>query len=504
MIDDLVPWWPQLTRWTDTVEAQWTWWLGGAVALSLAIRLLRVWWLLRHTSTVHGSETWATKWQLWRAGCFNTEGFILARAYGRYIRSLFEQNVVLFAPPGEGKTSGPIAGGLVARTQSRSRTPSAVVMDLSGELIELTARYRSTLGPVYIWEPASLTSDLLNPYDLVDWGTANETEQVQRLTSHVVSSMGLRTSSGAAHYERVADDVLATLSQYVAYASTPHRCTFAQMLDVFSDVTKKPRVFLQSLAHHEHPSIRRGAGRLLQQSERKLSDDWSAATEWLTRWEDPKLARSTSRTTIPWRALQVGPDPMTLYIRVSSDDARGRLHRLIRMTYDLMVFQLAHTGVRSQRRELDWYFDDVGILGDFPPLDDIAVEHRKDRYRMIAAFQAPEQAWHESGRYAGLLNSCGCWVIYRQNSPDSAKFLEAKLGETTVMEPLQRVTTSIGRWGRSRSLQPYKRPMLTYGEIQSMRPGKVVVCLRDLKVQGDRISVYADRHFQPYLGGVQT
>lgn len=491
----LPPWWPILEAWVDWFLDYTWWWLGGAVALAIVIRSLRYWWSRRHgTSTVYGSSAWASRWQLRRWGAFNREGFMLGSAYGHDVRSPREQNVVLFYPPGEGKTSGPITASLVARCAS-----SAVVLDLSGELIDLTATYRATLGPVYIWEPTSLTSDLMNPYDLVDWGTMDETEQLQRLMSHVVSSQGLRTSSGAAHYERVADQTLVLTSQYVAHEHTPPSCTFEEMLDFFS-LPKKPVKVLEELTQHWHPSVSRGASRMLQQTPRKIQDDWTAAAEWLTRWEDPKLSRNTSATTIPWRELQHGDRPMTIYLRMSSDDARGRLNRLVRMIYDLMVFQLTHRGIRDYRRELDWYFDDVGVLGDFPPMDDIVVEHRKDGFRLIAAFQSPEQAWHESGRYAGLLNSCGCWVISRQNSPDSAKFLEAKLGDTTVTEAVDRVNTSGWRFGHSRGMQAYKRPLLTYGEIQSMAPGQVVMCVRHLKVYGQRMNVYEDRRFQPYLG----
>jgi len=272
------------------------------------------------------------------------------------------------------------------------------------------------------------------------------------------------------------------------------------MLDFYSSSELKPREVLQSMTSHPHPSVRRGASRLLQKTPQKLQDDWNAATEWLTRWEDPQLARATSATTIPWQTMQTGPTPMTLYFRISSDDARGRLHRLYRMVTDLMVFQLAelkraHAG---SVRDLDWVFDDVGVLGDFPPLEDIVVEHRKDQFRLMAMFQAPEQAWHDAGHRSGLLNSCGCWVISRQNSPDSAKFLESKLAETTVVEPVDRTTIG-STWSRSRGVQSYKRPLMTFGEIQSMAPGEVVMCLRHLKVKGERLNVYHDRVFQKVL-----
>lgn len=473
-------------------------WVVGAIywALLMVIILLR----LRRSRQRqpdpegHGSAAWSTRRDARREGCFKPGGMLLGIVTGHYCYSPPEQSVAVFGPPGEWKTAGVVIPTILTSTRS------LLILDLSGDLIEQTFQHRSSVGPTFIWEPTSPTSGHLNPWDMIRWDPIDVVEDCQRLSSHVVRPMAQESSAGAEHYERVADDVLTITSLYLGL--THGHCHGEMLLDYFSTPGQSAQALLKRLESSPHRAVSRGASRLLKQGARKVEEQWAAATEWLTRWEDPKLAWNTHDTTIPWQDLQQSDRPMTIYLRLSPDDAHGRLNRQLRMMVDLMTYQLTNRLARDYRHGLDVIMEDVGELGTTPPIiPDMAAFKRKYGWRLMVIFQSPGQALEASGRSSKLLNSCGCWVIYRQNDPYSAEYLSKKLADRTVVEPVTRVTKS---WGRRRStsvgVQTHRRPLMTSGEIQSMNH-EVIICVRHLRFEGTPIHVYTDRHFRRALGG---
>jgi type IV secretion system protein VirD4 len=447
----------------------------------------------RAAPTTLGSAAWATKAEVQEEGAFNATGMVLGEAFGKILRSPFEQNVVIFGPAGEGKTVTNVLTTLTSCDDA-----SLLVLDMSGELVAKTAPYRAPLGSVYVLDLNDPDSpDACNPLDLVRWDTDYAFEDCQRLASHIVKPRGTQASSGAEHYERVATAIIPLAILYGHESGT--FSTFAGMLDYFSDPSRTVEQALRAMGGMPHPTLQRGVGRLTKQVLNQLRHDWTAAAEWLTLWEGPILARNTSRTTIPWAAMQHGARPMTVYLRIASGDAHGRLRPVVRMLLDQVLFQLTNRPPTTHVRELILVLDDVGELGYFGILEDIAAFKRKWGLRLMLPFQSPSQVWHEQGRFAGVLNSCGCWVIYRQNDPDSARYLAEKLGERTVEAPADRVSSKgwLTRPTRTVGESVYRRDLLSAGEILSLRRDEVIVCIRGSKVRAKRINAYRR---QPFAG----
>jgi type IV secretion system protein VirD4 len=273
------------------------------------------------------------------------------------------------------------------------------------------------------------------------------------------------------------------------------------VLDFFSSPGESIPSMLTRMAGMENRTLQRSAARLKKMSVTQVRDSWSAAVEWLTTWDDPILARHTNRTTIPWWRLQHGKHPMTIYFRLHPMDARGRLRSFFWLLLEQMTTYLAQRPGRRDRRVLYDIFDDMAEFGRLPIAADIASYRRKDRIYLMGSFQTPTQWWHAAGKYDGLFGSCGVWVIYRQNEPDAAAYLSKKLGERTVIERTMQVSQSglVGTSRQSRGYRAHGRQLLDPGELMSLDPDEVVVCVLRHKVKAQRLNVYTDRRFKNRL-----
>jgi type IV secretory pathway TraG/TraD family ATPase VirD4 len=460
----------------------------------MAVGILLVIWLLLYlwrshvrpaAPTARSTQTWATKREAAQEGVFNDTGMYLGEAFGRYLRAPSERNVAVFGPPGKGKT---VTNMLTTLTDCDEADVFCV--DSSGDLIRKTADHRRTLGPVYILDLNDLNSpDQTNLLDLVRWDTPYAFDDCQRQSNHIVKPRGSISSSGAEHYERVATAII-PLSMMLTHYSTRFAHSYEGLLDFFSTPGFSIQDAITLMSQSPFQTLRRGAARLHNQDARVLKADWAAAAEWLTLWESQVLARNTNGTTIPWEQLEQGPSPMTVYFKVSPSDARGRLRPVIRLMLDQVLFLITNRASMDYVRELLMLFEDADNLGPLPILAEIGTDKRKYGLRLMLLYQSPAQLRIGIDYHGPLLNSCGCWVVYGQYEPDDAAYLSRKFAETTVLEPMDRISHRSGQLSRtlSRGVQTRTVALMPAGELLSLDRDQILICVEGKKIKARRIN----------------
>src|SRR5437773_4748100 len=105
------------------------------------------------TPNSHGASRWARyhgRRQLGRpssAGSMLGDGIVLGWHYGRLLQSPAEDSVILFGVQRSGKTSTVVVPTLLAWQGA------VVATSTKEELVALTARHRSAIGPVSVFAP---------------------------------------------------------------------------------------------------------------------------------------------------------------------------------------------------------------------------------------------------------------------------------------------------------------------------------------------------------------
>jgi type IV secretion system protein VirD4 len=452
-----------------------------------------------HADEAYGSASWATEREVWGAGLLSGDGVVLGQL-GPSPDALLRAgrlHVIGVGPSGIGKST------LLICTL-RSWMGDAIVLDLTGDLIKHTAAYRP--GDVYIWEPASLSSMRLNPYDLVRWRTPFETMDVQRVSAHLTAIDEAQKSDIGTYYKDIAELVLTFTPIYLYYdrldpssgesLGVSPRGLMTFLRNVPAESLEK---LLERMARMPHETVRLGAQALLKETPTRRVDGWNAAARWLNPWIDPVLSQATatdvenSRTIrIPVKDLQQGYTPITLYIRATPEDVQGRLRNQIRLMLEQVLMWAKDRDAEAYERELLVALDDMAELGYVSLVERIAAFDRKYGIRLCTLLQDFNQLWKHFGPYTSLLSNCGVWVVFQPNDPRNADFLTGKLGDMTWREPTVRVTRQpFSLFGsRSRAEVSHARPLMTSEEVQKMSPDEVLIFTRGLKIKARAVRYF--------------
>jgi hypothetical protein len=112
--------------------------------------------------TTYGSARWAETREVRRAGLLHSDGVLLGRWRGAYLRHDGPEHVSCFAPTRSGKGVGLVVPTLL------TWPGSVIVHDIKGENWTLTAGWRARFGRVLLFDPTNANSAAYNPLDEFD------------------------------------------------------------------------------------------------------------------------------------------------------------------------------------------------------------------------------------------------------------------------------------------------------------------------------------------------
>src|SRR4051794_6610607 len=130
---------------------------GGFISIIAAFAMSV--WRAREagTAATYGSARWGNQLDIRRAGLAGTDGVILARIEGQYLRHDGPEHVLCFAPTRSGKGVGLVVPTLL------SWPGSCIVHDIKGENWSLTSGFRARHGRVLLFDPTNSESAAYNP-----------------------------------------------------------------------------------------------------------------------------------------------------------------------------------------------------------------------------------------------------------------------------------------------------------------------------------------------------
>ena len=202
--------------------------LGLTVSASLMLATFMRSLAVSHSSHahehIHGSARWATRADIEAAGLLAKKGvdvakgvyvgaWVDARKDTHYLRHNGPEHVLCYAPTRSGKGVGLVVPTLL------SWPHSAVVLDLKGELWELTAGWRKANAGnrVLRFDPANpIASVKFNPLAEIRLGTAHEVGDVQNLATLIVDPDGKGLTT---HWQKTAQGLLVGAILHLLYKS---------------------------------------------------------------------------------------------------------------------------------------------------------------------------------------------------------------------------------------------------------------------------------------------
>ncbi|MCB1454661.1 MAG: type IV secretory system conjugative DNA transfer family protein, partial [Rhizobiaceae bacterium] len=295
--------------------------LGGAT-LIVAAYLPFIAAQFFNTGKPLGKARFANGWDIFRAGLFSKSGFVFGKSFYGTLRYSGYEPIIVVSGTGGGKTTAIAIPNVLAL-----RDENIVVTDIKGEIYQKTQQYRKSIGNTVLrFEPAAKTTHRYNPLALLRPDHLDE--DIDGIFSTLIPSshdpLWADASRNVAKmlvlYEVLEANQTPTLQTIYKRICDPH---FMEACEMMFDTIQTPR-------------IANLFGKFLSMREKTRRDVLINAQEYLSPFDNPRLAYATSGNDIDFKALR--KTPMSIYLILpANSNAYGSItaiffEQMIRLT----------------------------------------------------------------------------------------------------------------------------------------------------------------------------
>jgi type IV secretion system protein VirD4 len=467
---------------------------GGFLSPAAAF-VLSIWRARDRAVDTYGSARWATSREVRRAGLLGSDGVVLGRHRGAYLRHDGPEHVLCFAPTRSGKGVGLVVPSLL------TWPGSAIVHDIKGENWTLTAGFRARHGRVLLFDPTNSASAAYNPLLEVRRGEW-EVRDVQNVADILVDPEGSLERRN--HWEKTSHSLLVGAILHVLYAGTDK--TLAGVAAFLSDPRRPIEMSLRimmTMPHlgdaGPHPVIASAARELLNKSENERSGVLSTAMSFLGLYRDPVVAQVTRRCD--WRIadLIAGDRPATLYLVVPPSDI-SRTKPLVRLILNQIGRRLTEELYpKNPRHRMLLMLDEFPALGRLDFFESALAFMAGYRIKSFLIAQSLNQIEKAYGANNSILDNCHVRVCFATNDERTAKRVSDALGVATEMRAMKnyaghRLAPWLAHIMVSRQETP--RPLLTSGEVMQLPPDDELLLMSGCPpLRAKKARYFEDRRF---------
>ena len=428
---------PSLMWWWFSFEAYAPriFWEGGIIAasggiLSIAVAITMSVIRAREATGLdtYGSARWADAREVRRAGLLGTDGVVLGRFDGRYLRHDGPEHVLCFAPTRSGKGVGLVIPTLLTWPNS------TIVHDIKGENFQLTSGWRARFGPVLLFDPTNQASAAYNPLLEIRKGDC-EVRDAQNIADILVDPEGALERRN--HWEKTSHSLLVGAILHVLYAEADK--TLAGVANFLSDPSRPIETTLNAmlatphLGERVHPVVASASRELLNKSENERSGVLSTTMSFLGLYRDPVVAKVTGRSDWRIRDLVDGPRPISLFLVVPPSDI-ARTKPLMRLVLNQIGRRLTESLDTDRRRQkLLLMLDEFAALGRLDFFESQLAFMAGYGIRSFLITQSLNQLERAYGPNHAILDNCHIRVAFSTNDERTAKRV-SEIGRASCRE----------------------------------------------------------------------
>ena len=441
------------------------------VSYTVVIGLLSVLFFAKYFTkdTTFGDAHFASPFEIKKAGLYGDEGIILGKAYGKTLRLLGFESVLVTAPTGSGKTTSIAIPNLLAWNGS------GIFNDLKGELFKKTAKHRETIlnNKCYQWAPANSDKNThcYNPFFYVSTNPDMRIRDLQLIAEIVIPAE--RVDGG--FWYTSSRDLFILLALYLF--ETRGVATLAQVHDL-----SKQEDFIEWLSmtlENNDISDRvfiQNANSLLNADIKTQSSIIKDFHSRMILFSDPIIRHATSSNDFDLHKIK--KEKMSIYICIPDSD-KERLKVILTLFWaqsiDLMTQEIPD--VKKEPWPVLALLDEFGNMSRINKLKDGLSFFRGYRLRALILVQYLSQITSVYGQHdaKGFLN-CKVKIAFALNDADDAQFFSKAMGTKTVKVKSRGV--SRGRhYSSSQNIGLQGRPLMTTDELMRLKKSDSIILL---------------------------
>ena len=466
----------------------------------------------RRRST-HGDARFASRADLSRLGLLRDDptAIIVGKLGGSFLRLGGTRHALLAAPTRSGKGVGAVIPNLL------NYQGSMVVLDIKQEAFDITSKWRSKLGPAYLFNPFAedLHTHRWNPFAYVRTDAVHRTSDLQAIADCLYkdppnqdpfwTNMARSTFAAAAGllFDCWADGVSKGFGKEDGYP------TLGAIYRLLSGDGKDLKVYLKSLLGLSHVShdTRTAFANITALAEQTFTSVIASAQAPLLIMANPILDMATSGNDF-WlpdlrrrvQSIYVGISPSKL------TEAAGLLNLFFNQAIKLNVDATPDKDP-SLRHQCLFLLDEFTALGRMDVMVDGVAYFAGYNVRVFCVIQSLSQldAVYGAEKARSMVTNLACQVIYTPREQRDANEYSEMLGYTT--ERRRQRTRSKGGFGQGSSVSyaevEEKRALMLPQELKALDPRKEIVFIEGTPhpILCNKIRYYEDGYFKPRLLG---
>jgi type IV secretion system protein VirD4 len=426
------------------------------------------------SGTSHGSARWASYRDVCRSGLSKTHGVVVGTMREQAFYDDGPTHVLLCGPTRSTK-------GIthIQPTLRDGWKASAFVLDpKDGENYAATHEARRAYGRVEVFAPYRRPEACINVLDTIRRGTPAELRDAATVARSLVSPHKVENAT-AEHFRELADMLLTAAILHITYTlAQPCLPALWQFLTQQTTLPTCLRTMRQTAhtTHGAHPAIASLTAAIRNISgDRELGSIWSTAMRPLRSYCDPLIASSTARSTLALETLQLGPEPLTLYLLAPSPTALRELHPVYRVIIDVALARLMERPVTAPAHRLLVVADELAAYGYSHPLNTGPAFMAGYGIKAFYVIQDLDQLEEVYGAKNTLWGNMETKIFHAPSNEKTAERISKYLlGDSTVEHPVaSRQDGFIGHG--SVSHQHVARPLLTTDEVMGLDPSVAIV-----------------------------
>lgn len=244
--------------------------------------------------TTHGSARWGTWKDAVRAGMSRSSCFTIGRLEGKTAYKNGEGSVVVFAPPGAGKTACLVIPQYLRRhVDKRGRPFSIVGLDFSGEIFAVAAKRLNQLYDVVLIAPwhEEMSEQLGVPMHDAGFNPVLGLLKAGRRTKDMAMQVATllrpedpKASGSSKYFQGAAREVLAFGLLYLAFLGDPERMNLVQLRRLLmSSADDLDRVFAEALSTDAFGGTLRELANKLSATRIDSPEEWAGTINTATQ-----------------------------------------------------------------------------------------------------------------------------------------------------------------------------------------------------------------------------
>ncbi len=463
----------------------------------------------------HGSAHYADRTEVAAAGFLNEveDGVVLGSFEGRRLLSLKDQHVLLFSPPGAGKSTA-----LAVPTLLTWRG-SVFVLDAKAELFRLTAGYRQhVLGNEVCRMDFTASSSerapgerpvRFNPLLTITKGD-REVAEAQAVAELLAGPR--EQGGGDAFWHERAQELLVALMLHTLYVE--QRPTLARCRERLREGPIAELLAEMILTEHDpkggqgwsdvvrggvrvHPEVAGTARSLLGMAEQTRSGVIAHVEQALRLFGDPRLAENTATSDATASDLMDRKKPVSLYLTLPGGEV-DRLEPMLRLVLSQWLRELLNRQVATDPEELPYrhrlllLLDEFPLFGKMKFLEKAGAALRGYGIQLYVIVQSVTQLKAIYGQQETISGICPIHLTMGATDLETAKRISERLGKVTVETERASVATA-GPSRKTLSEAEHGRPLLAPDEVARLPEDRLLVLpLGHAPILGERVPYFRD------------